>query len=460
MSADDRTLPASPAHSTEKQPPYDPHADDTIRDGNNSIQSDVQLKDAEKGPSTPPAQVNWGQDAPDGGLEAWLVIVGNWCACFCSFGWINSIGTFEDYYSAELLRGYSESDISWIPSLQIFFMMAMGPVVGKIFDSYGPRWLMIGGSLLHVFGLMMASISTEYYQIMLSQGVCSAIGVASVFQAALACIGGWFNQKRGIAYGIAATGGSVGGVIFPIMVSRLIDEISFEWAMRISAFLILALLVIATATVKTRTPPIPSRATGDQFIQPLTEPAFVAVMIGIFLFTIGFFVPVTYLVVQGISAGMDPDLAGYLVPILNAGSLFGRLLSGFAGDKIGRYNAFIIVCYITGIMVLALWIPASSDQAIIAFAVLFGFFSGAYISLIAALIVQISPLREIGIRTGLVFLLASIGGLTTGPMAGRILDASGWDGVKIFAGVLCLAGTTFVLAARIKLAGPGLTTVF
>lgn len=111
-------------------------------------------------------------------------------------------------------------------------------------------------------------------------------------------------------------------------------------------------------------------------------------------------------------------------------------------------------------MTLALWIPANSDQAIVTFAVLFGFFSGAYVSLIAALIVQISPLREIGIRTGLVFLLASIGGLTTGPMAGRILEASGWTGVKVFSGVLCLAGSSFVLVARVKMAGSGLWTVF
>jgi MFS family permease len=60
--------------------------------------------------------------------------------------------------------------------------MPQGPVVGRLFDMYGPRWLIIGGSCLHVFGLMMASISTEYYQVLLSQGVCSAIGVAAIFQ--------------------------------------------------------------------------------------------------------------------------------------------------------------------------------------------------------------------------------------------------------------------------------------
>ena len=37
----------------------------------------------------------------------------------------SGVGIFQDYYSSELLRGYSASEIAWIPSLQIFFMMAM-----------------------------------------------------------------------------------------------------------------------------------------------------------------------------------------------------------------------------------------------------------------------------------------------------------------------------------------------
>jgi hypothetical protein len=28
-------------------------------------------------------------DFPDGGFQAWLVVVGGFCAVFCSFGWIN-----------------------------------------------------------------------------------------------------------------------------------------------------------------------------------------------------------------------------------------------------------------------------------------------------------------------------------------------------------------------------------
>lgn len=92
------------------------------------------------------------------------------------------VGIFQDYYQHELLSSYSSSTIAWIPSLQIFFMFASGPLIGKLYDRYGPHYLIFGGTLLHVFGLMMASISKEYYQILLSQGVCSAIGASAIFQ--------------------------------------------------------------------------------------------------------------------------------------------------------------------------------------------------------------------------------------------------------------------------------------
>ena len=91
------------------------------------------------------------------------------------------VGSFQQYYEVRPLKDYSSSTIAWIPSLQLFFMFALGPVVGIIFDKYGPRPLIIVGTLLHVFGLMMASLAKTYYQFILTQGVCSAIGVACLY---------------------------------------------------------------------------------------------------------------------------------------------------------------------------------------------------------------------------------------------------------------------------------------
>lgn len=60
-------------------------------------------------------------------------------------------------------------------------MFVLGPVIGKIYDNYGPRWLLIVGTILHVFGLMMTSLSSELYQFILAQGICSAAGASMVF---------------------------------------------------------------------------------------------------------------------------------------------------------------------------------------------------------------------------------------------------------------------------------------
>lgn len=68
-------------------------------------------------------------DFPDGGTEAWLVVFGAWCALFCTFGLINCVGVFQEYYVNGPLKHYSASTVSWILSVQIFFMVFCGSVV-------------------------------------------------------------------------------------------------------------------------------------------------------------------------------------------------------------------------------------------------------------------------------------------------------------------------------------------
>ncbi|KAL1967421.1 hypothetical protein VTN77DRAFT_3206 [Rasamsonia byssochlamydoides] len=393
---------------------------------------------------------------PEGGLQAWLVVLGAWCCSFCCYGWINSIGVFQAYYETHQLKSYSSSTISWITSLEIFFMLFMGPIVGKLYDSYGPRYVLLFGSLAHVFGLMMASLSDKYYQFLLSQGVVSAIGASAVFTPSLSAVATWFHHKRGLAFGLTMSGSSTGGVIFPIMIDHLIVNVGFAWSMRISAFMILGLLIIANLTVKARTAPHPQPPmTVKEFFSPLTETTYALTAAGNFLFTFGLFIPINYLIVQAIAGGMSPSLANYLIPILNAASLFGRIIPGILSDKLGRYNTFVVVSFLTAILVLALWIPTSSNAALMLFAGFFGFSSGAFISLGPALIAQISPIRKIGIRQGLLFAMMSVAALTTSPIAGAIVshEHGRFTGLKVFAGVMCLAGSTLTLLARYFVVG-------
>ncbi|KAL2673767.1 hypothetical protein Neosp_012211 [[Neocosmospora] mangrovei] len=400
---------------------------------------------------------------PDGGAAAWLVVLGAWCCSFSSPGWINSVGSFQQYYEVGPLKGYSSSTIAWIPSLQIFFLFALGPVVGILFDKYGPRPLIIGGTLLHVFGLMMASLAKTYYQFILSQGVCSAIGVACLYSPALACMTTWFSKRRGAAMGIMATGSSVGGVIFPIMISRMIKSTGYPWAMRTAAFLILGLQAIAIITVRPRTKPVPKKMPTDRYAAPFIEIPFVMLLLGIFVLTYGIFIPIDYLAVQAFQeAHVSDEMAQYLVSIFNAASLFGRLVAGYGADIIGRWNMFIIACALSGISEFAVWIPAKHSSIAIGFAIMFGFASGAFIGLSGALPISVSPPAEIGYRLGVLLLAISIPALTMAPIGGAILQNStnGWLAVKIFGGVMCLAGSAITLVSRLLYTDKKLLKVF
>jgi hypothetical protein len=81
---------------------------DLSLDGTQSVHADTsdtdQIKDQNgdtdyvnsNGPGAEKAAkpaLQWGSDAPDGGLIAWGVILGLWCTAFCSFGWLSSTFT-------------------------------------------------------------------------------------------------------------------------------------------------------------------------------------------------------------------------------------------------------------------------------------------------------------------------------------------------------------------------------
>ncbi|KAK5063006.1 hypothetical protein LTR84_005082 [Exophiala bonariae] len=430
---------------------HDQPLDTTRSSGQTSREQSPQPEPA-KAPYNP-----WADPAsfPDGGLRAWLTVAGAAACMFVSWGWINCVGIFQDYYMRNQLSNYSASTIAWIPAVQTFFMLAIGPFAGKAFDDFGPSKLLIFGSFLHVFGIMMASISKEYYQFMLSQAVCSSIGACCIFTSAVSCLPTWFFKKRGMAIGLSASGSSLGGVLFPIIVSRMIRETSFGWTMRTCGFLVLGLCLFAIITVRSRLPPRKTPMTLMAFIRPLSEPPTLFTILALFMFYWGMFPIFSFITVVANGRGMSLELSQYLVSVLNAGSVFGRTLPGILGDKIGRFNVMSIFCMFTVILVLGLWIPANTNAGQLVFAPLFGFSSGAAIGLTPALIAQISPIKEIGVRVGAAFAAGSIGALTGAPIGGALIarDNGGFLYLQLFSGCTCFVGALLFILARVKVGG-------
>ncbi len=91
---------------------------------------------------------------PEGGWRAWLVVFGSWCALCSALGLMNTLGTFQAYISVHQLADYDEGTIGWIFSIYTFLAFFCGIFIGPLFDKYGPRWLIFGGSIC-VVGMMM-----------------------------------------------------------------------------------------------------------------------------------------------------------------------------------------------------------------------------------------------------------------------------------------------------------------
>lgn len=101
---------------------------------------------------------------PEGGLRAWLVVLGCWFALISSLGLMNTLGTFQSYLSSHQLSHYGEGTVGWIFSIYTFVVFFLGLFIGPVFDKYGPRWLVLAGSLSLCAGMMLFSISTrEFY---------------------------------------------------------------------------------------------------------------------------------------------------------------------------------------------------------------------------------------------------------------------------------------------------------
>lgn len=190
---------------------------------------------------------------PDGGLKAWTQALMGHLVVFNTWGYINSFGVFQTYYVDALNE--TPSAISWVGSVQIFLLFAIGSFSGRATDAGYFRASFVTGSILQLAGIFMTSLSTQYWQLFLSQGICTGIGNGLLFTPALACISTYFSKKRALALAIAASGNATGGMVFPAIVETLLPKIGFPWTMRALGFLMLGVASVTLVLMKTRLPP-------------------------------------------------------------------------------------------------------------------------------------------------------------------------------------------------------------
>lgn len=382
----------------------------------------------------------------DGGLIAWLQVVASFMLFFNSWGLVNTYGAYQTFYEAGPLAHYSSSSISWIGSVQAFLLLLVGPLSGPLFDRGFVRALNAAGTVLIVLGLMMTSISSRYYQILLSQGVCTGLGMGTIFVQSVAILPAYFIKQRAFAAGISVCGSSLGGIIYPIVFQRLEPRIGFGWATRVLAFIALATQAVAVALMRQRSATSKSQVLIDK--TTFTQPSMLAFSTAALLAFMGLYIPFYYI---GIYSQRKVDnvprtLLAYLVPILSAGSVFGRIVPNILADRFGYLNMFIVTSIAAATTGYA-WLSVDSTSKLVFFCFFYGAFSGSYVSLQGPTVAMLTADKSrLGARMGTFSLFTAIGILVGNPVAGAMIDVN--EGIFWPAQVFC---ATLIVGAAICL---------
>ncbi|KAF3407175.1 Riboflavin transporter MCH5 [Talaromyces pinophilus] len=402
---------------------------------------------------------------PEGGRTAWLVVLGSWMSCFGSMGLMNCLGIFQAYLGEHQLQPYSSSDIAWIFGVYSFLAFFCGVEVGPVFDAKGPRPLILLGGLGTVAFLLLLEVCTEYWHFMLCFGLLGGVSLSLAFSPSISIVAHYFHRRRGFAVGIASSGASIGGVVFPLLFQHISSKLGFAWATRTIAIVDLVTFCLAFLLIRRRFPA--KKATFERLVPDLSifrQKDLMLATMGIFFMEWGLFIPLTYLTSFALDISMSSESSYLLLSLVNAAAVFGRWIPGWCADRLGRFNTLIITIAMCLVFIACLWMPAQSKQVVsndsasvlaIAFAVLFGFASGSNVSLAPVCIGQLCRIERFGRTYATAYVIVSISTLTGIPICGAILQRCNGEywGLITFAIVSYAASLVCLAAAKISHCG-------
>lgn len=258
-------------------------------------------------------------------------------------------------------------------------------------DSYGPRRLApLAAAILIPMYFALAECKV-YWHFMLCLGILGGIGAAFGSMVAITSIGKSFVKRRGLAMGIALSGASCGGVIFPLLLRWILEPLGWRWSFRIIGFMVTMFMGTGIICFFQSTTSNSSSVTTRKGSSKHTAMSFAAfrsgpfsfIAGGMFLFELAIFGISGLLPTFAAAAGTSASTGFILIAVLNSCSAVGRVLPGLAGDRFGHFDVFLLMALVTAILTGVIFVPFGSTSVgvLYGFAALWGFGSGSWLSI-------------------------------------------------------------------------------
>ncbi|KAG0293158.1 hypothetical protein BGZ96_003215 [Linnemannia gamsii] len=401
----------------------------------------------------------------------WVVVFACFVYQMVSMGLCNSFGVFQTYYLTETFEGKATVfQITWIGTLAITLLDALGPVTGSICDYFGHRTSTLIGAFVMTLSLVLAAFSTQVWQLYLTQGILYGTGTSLTYFASMTLPSQWFTKNRGLATGITISGGGIGGLWISPIVSRLLNIKGFRFTMLVIAAIHLVLLIPAGLLHRARLETGREKAQrikrsgcceggeskgtegrGQKFLDfsILKDLRFCLLVVSCAFVISGYFSPFFFITSYAIQHNVDESTAALMVGLMNVSAAVGRIIMGFTLDRIGSINALCISTFATTLTLFFLWMFAKTSVTMIIFSVAYGLCGGAHVSsAISASSAIAGGLDRLGSVTGIMYAVMTIGSTIGSPVSGLILDTVGHH--TDYTGVIVWSGSVMLIASLIQ----------
>ncbi|MBI2371172.1 MAG: MFS transporter [Deltaproteobacteria bacterium] len=405
---------------------------------------------------------------PGGGLHyAWVMAGMTFLALLSASGVRSSFGVFIKPMEREF--GWDRATLSLAASLSLFLFGAVGPLMGRVVDRFGPRPVLSLGVLLVGLAAVGSGLVQQLWQLYLITGILMAVGTgAAATVTASAVAARWFVKRRALVMGIASAGMSAGQlIVLPFAMSLTLN---YGWRQAwIILGVVLAVLVFPVLLGVLRNDPedtgrLPYGADPSAAVRAAAAASAAAerpCSVGeaartqpFRMLVLGFFIcgytsgglPATHLVPFIMERGFSPMTAANAVALMGAMNVVGTLLSGWICDRYGRKKPLASYYFFRGLALLFLLVLWDTPSLYFCMVIL-GLNYIATVPPTSTLIADLYGRRSAGTLFGWVFLSHQVGAALGAFLGGYLHDLTGNYTLAFFSG-----GILAVVAAGLSLA--------
>jgi MFS family permease len=324
--------------------------------------------------------------------------------------------------------GWSVTGVSTAMTIGFLAMAFASMVWGGLSDRWGPRPIVLTGSVLLAASLALTSIAPSLLIFQLAFGLLVGVAAAAVFAPMMACVTGWFDTHRSLAVSLVSAGMGMAPMTMAPFAAWLVSGHDWRTSMQVIA-LVVAVVMIPVSLLVRRPPALEAAGQGAAVAseapedmstrEVLRSPQFIVLCLTNFFCCATHSGPIFHTVSYAITCGIPMIAAVSIYSVEGLAGMGGRVVFGILGDRFGARQVLVLGLLAQAFGALA-YVFAGGLASFYAVAGLFGFIYAGVMPLYAVIARENFPLRLMGTVIGGTAMAGSLG-MATGPLTGGLI---------------------------------------